>query len=291
MRTPILMLLAVIVVTAGCGNGDPAPASGKMVVTTSVLPHAWLVRSVGGDRVEVLTLVGPGESPSTYQPSDRQVSDVMRSSLFFACGVPFENGGWMKALRRTDVEVIDLREGLDLRHLCAHRHGESADEHGGEDPHIWLSPKLLVEQAETVEYALSGADPDHAKTYRANLEKTRGILLALDRDVAAALADVKGKRLYVFHPSWGYFADAYGLVQVAIEIEGKEPSEAEITALVESGRKDGIRVIFVQPQIAGQSAEAVAKAIGATVRRIDPLAEDVPANLRAVAKRVAAALK
>jgi zinc transport system substrate-binding protein len=291
MRTAILGLVAVVLATAACGNGEPVPAGGKMVVTTSVLPHAWLVRAVGGDRVEVLTLVGPGESPATYQPSDRQVSDVMRSTLFFATGVPFENGAWMKALRQSDVEVIDLRKGLSLRHLCAHRHEGDAHEHAGEDPHIWLAPKLLIRQAETVEYALSGADPDHAETYRDNLEATRKALEELDRDLAAALAGVKGRRLYVFHPSWGYFCDAYGLVQVPIEIEGKEPSESEVTKLVKRAREDAIEVIFVQPQIAGQSADAVARAGGATVRRIDPLAGDVPGNLRAVAERIAAAAK
>jgi len=286
MKTAMAIFAAVLFVVAGCDGEEPVE-TGRITVTTSVLPHAWLVKSIGGDRVEVLTLVGPGESPATHQPSDRQVSDVMRSMLFFATGVPFEKGGWMKALATTDVEVIDLRKGLSLRRVSARHEEGSAHEHAGDDPHIWLSPKLLIEQAETVEYALSGADPDYADAYRANLVTTRALLVKLDREIATILADAKGKRVYVFHPSWGYFLDAYGLTQVPIEIEGKEPSEAEITALVAAAKKDAIRVIFVQPQIAGQSAEAVARAVGAKVRRIDPLARDVPGNLREVAGRIA----
>jgi zinc transport system substrate-binding protein len=289
MKRIVMLALTLAFALVGCdGSGGGAE---KLTVVTSVEPHAWLIRQIGGDRVKVLTLVGSGESPATYQPTDREVSEVMRSRIYFATGVPFEKGGWRTALSGQKMRVVDLREGLPLRHLHAHDHEGIDTPHEGEDPHIWLSPELLALQAVTVTETLAAADPEGEAEYRKNLGVLKKSLGVLDGDLREILAPVRGRRVYVFHPSWGYFLDAYGLVQVPIEIEGKEPSESEITSLVKSAKKDAIRVIFVQPQIAGQSAAAVARAVGAEVRRIDPLAADVPANLRKVAKAIAEALE
>ncbi|MEN8149618.1 MAG: zinc ABC transporter substrate-binding protein [Planctomycetota bacterium] len=283
MRTAILILAATLLVVPGCGgSGDDG-----LTVVTSVLPHAWLVKQIGGEYVKVVTLVGPGESPATYQPTDRQVSEVMRAKTWFRTGVPFENGSWKDTLSGSGVKVVDLREGIQLRHLCSHEH--EGHVHEGEDPHVWLSTAHLSIQATVVSNELCRLDPDHAGEFERNLSETLEELRVLDEDLRKVLGPVGRRRVYVFHPSWGYFLDSMNMTQVAIEIEGKEPSEAEITKLVAAAKKDGVRVIFVQPQIAGQTADAIAKAIGAEVRRIDPLAEDVPANLRKVAKEIAAA--
>ena len=144
MRTFVLVLAAVLAAT-GCGRaGDDG-----LTVVTSVLPHAWLVRQIGGEHVKVLTLVGPGESPATYQPTDRQVSDVMRSKTWFRTGVPFENGSWKSALTGSSVAVVDLREGVPVRHIGAYRHGDHVH-HEGEDPHNWLSTSNLRLQAAVI---------------------------------------------------------------------------------------------------------------------------------------------
>jgi len=283
VRAAILVLVAALA-AAGCGgSGDDG-----LVVVTSVLPHAWLVGQVGGGHVRVLTLVGPGESPATYQPTDRQVSEVMRAKVWFRAGVPFENGSWKGVLEGSGVNVVDLRHGIPLRRLSATRHGDHVH-HEGEDPHTWLSPANLRLQAAHVAAELSLLDPDHEKDYGRNLNATLETLRVLYDEVMEILGPVGNRRVYVFHPSWGYFLDSFGMTQVAIEVEGKEPSEAEITRLVADAKADGVRAIFVQPQIAGQSAQAIARAIGADLRVIDPLAEDVPANLRKVAKEIAAA--
>jgi len=282
MKTLVLVIAAVLAAT-GCGRAD----DDGLTVVTSVLPHAWLVRQIGGEHVKVLTLVGPGESPATYQPTDRQVSDVMRSKTWFRTGVAFENGSWKAALTGSSVAVVDLRKGIALRHMCAHRH--EGHTHEGEDPHVWLSTANLGLQAAVIAAELARLDPDHEGDYGRNLNATLEVLRVLAEDLSRILGPIGNRRVYVFHPSWGYFLDAVGMTQVAIELEGKEPSEAEITKLVKAAKEDNVRVIFVQPQIAGQTADAIARAIGAEVRRIDPLAEDVPANLRKVAKEIAAA--
>lgn len=285
---PVRIIVLLAMLTGGLTAGLPA-AEAPLRVAVSVLPHAWLVEEVGGDGVEVLTLVTPGQSPETYQPSDAQVSRVLRAGVLFRAGVPMEQGSWFQALTASGrVKVVDLRQGVPLRRMAAHG-GVEAHTAGGEDPHIWLSPRLLMIQARTVAATLAELDPAHRRRYEANRDRLEAELAELDRLLREELRSLAGTAFFVFHPAWGYFADEYGLTQVAIESEGKEPADQELTRLQRRARELGIRVIFVQPQIPGKSAQAVARAVGARLERLDPLARDVPANLRAAARRLVAA--
>ena len=279
---------------AGPGGGGGAGA--RLAVAVTIPPQAWLVEAVGGERVEVSTLVAPGQSAETYQPTDAEVSRALAARIYFRIGAPAEQGGWFRALERSGrARVVDLREGVEplpaVAAANAHRH-----DHGGEhgeaggprgDPHVWLSPRRLAAQARSVAAALAEADPAGRAVYAERLARIEAVLAELDRDLAARLAPYAGRSFFVFHPSWEYFAADYGLEQVAVEREGKEPTDAELTRVLGRAREHGARVIFVQPQIPGRSAAAVARAVGARVETLDPLAADVPANLRAVAERLA----
>lgn len=285
----LCILLALGALPAACGDPS-ARDGGRVAVAVSLPPQAFLAERIGGDRLAVVTLVSAGESPATYQPSERQVTQVLRARAFFRVGVPFERGKWLSLIEEAgQTRIVDLRAGIDLRHLEHHHHDGHDCE--GEDPHIWLSPRLLAVQARTMAEALVKLDPEHAETYRENLSKLQAELRALDGELAELLKPLTRRRLYVFHPAWGYFCDAYDLEQVAVEREGKEPSEREITELVEQAREDGLTVLFVQPQITGRTAAALANTVGARVETLDPLAKDVIANLRAAARAVAAAAR
>jgi len=174
-----------------------------------------------------------------------------------------------------------------------HGHGEAASHETGEeategkDPHLWLSPRLLKIQAQTVADTLGQLDPAHKADYQRNLAALDGQLDQLDAQIRKMLAPARGKAFFVYHPAWGYFAQEYGLRQIALEQEGKEPSDQELTRLQQLARKEGIKVIFVQPQIASQSAQAAATAIHGRVEQIDPLAENIPANLLHAAQAIA----
>jgi len=113
----------------------------------------------------------------------------------------------------------------------------------------------------------------------------------LDADLKSLFAGSQGTRFMVFHPSWGYFAQAYGLVQVPIEIEGKDPKPAQLQELIHQAKDHGIKVIFVQPQFSAKSAEMVSREIGAQVVAADPLAGNWAENLREVGRKFKAALR
>jgi zinc transport system substrate-binding protein len=290
----VLILVALALASTACDGASVQ--SGRIGVVVSVEPHAFLVNRIAGDRVDLHVLVGPGESPATYQPTDLEVSRVMRARLFFRTGVPFENGKWLAAARSSggNIRIVDLRDGIELRAMEAgHHHGEdddhAADEAVEDDPHIWLSPRLLAIQAKTVADALAAVDPDRAGIYRANLAGLQVELAGLTEELTVLLDRVRGRRIFVFHPAYGYFTDEFGLMQVAMEAEGKEPSDHELSGLLAKARADGVRAIFVQEQIVGRSAEVLADAIGAKLIRLDPLARDVPANLRDMAEKILSA--
>ncbi len=286
MRPTFILLMVLI--GLGCGVGDdPEPTSSMVTVAASIPPHAWLIERIGGDRVTAHCLLRPGESPTTHQPSDAQVSVAASAQVLFRCGVPFESGAWFRALEDT-LDVVDLRDGVATRRM-AHHH-DHAGTHGrhddGIDPHTWLSPSRLSVQARTVAAVLQRLDPEHDDEYETRLEALLDDLDDLDARLEESLEPYRGRSFVVFHPSWGYFADDYGLEQLAIEIEGKEPSDAELTRIQQRARSLQVSVVFVQPQIAGRSAQAVAEALGARLETLDPLAPDVIANLRQAADAV-----
>ncbi len=282
-----LIGLMALVVRPGDAANPRTPT-----VAVSILPQAWLVGEIGGEHVRTLTLVGPGESPHSYQPSDRQVSEVMRADIFFQIGIPLESGRWFQAIAGSNrVSIVDLRQGIELRDMNAHSHHDHEQHEPdpfGKDPHIWLSPKLLKQQARTVAKALTDTRPARAKTYETRLHAVLEKLDKLDEAIRTLLKPHRGKAVFVFHPAWGYFCDEYGLRQIAVEIEGKAPTDHELTELHRLARKERARVVFVQPQITGRAAQAIADTIDGRVEVADPLAEDVAENLMRLARAIAA---
>jgi len=327
-RWATIMITIIIVLFAFSVN---CSASDKLPVFVSIVPQKYFVQQIGKDLVAVQAMVLPGASPATYEPKPRQMADLSKAKIYFAIGVPFENAWLEKiAATNPNMRVVHTAHGIKKLQMAAHHHhddhekgehhGEEKDgheegehhgeaeqdhepgehhgeaehdhhEHAGLDPHIWLSPHLVKIQARTILAALQDADPQHRSVYEANFKKFAAQIDQLDTDLKNTFAGKKGLQFIVFHPAWGYFASAYGLKQVPIEIEGKDPKPAQLKELIHHAKENRIKVVFVQPQFSTQSAEVVAREIGGQVAFADPLAEDWMANLREVADKFEAALK
>jgi zinc transport system substrate-binding protein len=182
----------------------------------------------------------------------------------------------------TKLEMTDAHADEHAGHADEHDAHEKHHHHGG-DPHVWLSPRLVKQQAVTISEALIQFDPQHRSTYLANREEFLEQIDKLDRDIQGKLANLTSRTFLVFHPSWSYFAHDYNLTQLAIEIEGKEPSAAEMIDIISTAQAQAIRVIFVQPQTSRRSADTIARQIAAKVEELDPLAQDWLDNMRTVA--------
>lgn len=282
-------IILLLFLTALSGNVSAAPYD----VFVSILPQKYFLEKVGGKHVHVLVMVSPGASPATYEPKPRQMAALARAKAYFSIGVPFEET-WLPRIRGLykQLPVIPTDQGIakqPIRHAPRHeaRHRKetrAGAEYEGLDPHIWTSPPLVMLQARTIMEGLSRIDPAHQRDYEANYREFIGELVRLDLDIRETLLPrSRGKSFLVFHPSWGYFARAYGLHQIAIEREGKAPGPKHLEALIGLAGENKVRAIFVQPQFSRKSAEIIARAIGARVVSADPLAEDWARNLKDVA--------
>jgi len=301
-----LLALGLMVSSAPAG----ATQVRKLRVVVSVLPQAYFVERIGGERVEVDVLVGPGQSPHAWEPTPRQVEGLARAQVYFRIGIDFENALVPRIEKMfRHLRIVDTRRNVPLRSMSAdelaaaeadgaHEHGEACTHNtgattapaGSPDPHIWLSPLLAKIQAQTICDALVELDPEHAEEYRENLAAFHRDLDRVHARIAEVLAPLKGRPVFVYHPAFGYFTDTYGLRQVPVEIGGKEPTARQLAALIEKAKTAGAKVIFVQPQFPTKSAAAVAQAIGGAVVPIDDLPRDYLRNLEELADKIKAAV-
>ena len=295
LRISALSVLGCLLAACGRPAEAPKPSDGKIPVFVSILPQATFVKKIGGDAVDVEVMVKPGYEPATYDPTPKQMRELSRAEVYFAIGVPFE-AGLMPRFESVapKLRVVKTQEGVPLRRMArtgAHeekpeegRHDHGHDrERGGHDPHIWMSPRLVKIQAATIRAALSKLRPKLKPKFEANLRAFDAELDKLDKELKKALAPIRGRCIFVFHPAFGYFCDAYGLKQRAVEIEGKSPGPRRLAELIEHAKRAGVRVIFVEPQFSHASAEVIAKSIHGAVVPLDPLAADYVANLRKIA--------
>ena len=290
MKNTIHLLAALLLF--GCAEKREPVGCGKPVVFVSIPPQAGLVRILAGDRVEIHTLVGEGQSPHAYEPTARQLVRLGEADALLTIGMPFEKHLLKKIVPLyPDLPIVGTEAGIELRAMPHEYHGEHCStDHGAKDPHVWLSPANAISIAKAIFQALGKIDPANANEYRRNFEKLATEFRQLNDEIQNMLAPYAGSRFYVFHPSFGYFADAYGLEQIPVELDGKAPSPRQLVALVEQAKADGVKVVFVQKQFPSGSAKAIADAIGGTVVQLDPLAEDVVANLRLIAESLEKAL-
>lgn len=290
-------------------------------VTVSITPQKFFVEKIAGDKINVNVMVKPGASPATYEPKVSQMKKLANSEIYFSIGVPFENA-WLEKFENANknMKIVDTSEGIKKLEMEAHSHHEHeehiskheedghthhdhgpeghahdheahAHDHSGLDPHIWLEPTLVKNQAKIIYRELVKLDKENEEFYKKNLKKFLIELETLDQNIKTILEKYEHKAFMVFHPSWGYFAKKYHLEQIAIEIEGKEPKPSQLIELIDEAKKHDIKVVFVAPQFSKKGANTISKSIKANVVTIDPLALNWDENLLKVANEIANSYK
>jgi zinc transport system substrate-binding protein len=287
-RAATLAFLLLAGLGFGSSGGPQAEGSSRLSLVVSIPPQAYFADRVGGQRVRTETLVVPGQDPHTYDPTPRQLAEVARARVYFRIGFPFENA-LIPRLQSTvpDLLIVDTRQGIALRPF----EGEAASGVQAElDPHIWMSPTLVMKQVESIRDTLIRLDPAGEGEYRANAERFISELRRVRARIAALLAPLRGRTFLVYHPAFGYFADEFGLRQAAVESADKEPTSRQLARLIDQAQAQGIKVVFVQPQFSQAGARAVAEAIGGKVMPLDDLAYDYLSNLETMARTIQEAL-
>jgi zinc transport system substrate-binding protein len=294
------VMLSVSVILSGCGpKASDHSSDGRLPVFAGIPQVAYLVEQIGGSHVKVDALLQPGQDPHTFEPQPRQVLALGRAVVFFKIDMPFENLLIRKVQEgNAKISVVDVTRGIAKRSVdatCSESHSDGGHDHpeiaGEPDPHVWLSPPLLKALASNIATTLCKLDVRHKAEYQKNLAALDERMDAVNARIASKLAPFRGRSFYVFHPGFGYFADAYGLKQQAVETGGRTPTPQQFRALIEKARADGATAMFIQPQYDPKSAQAVADALDARVCVIDGLRQDPVADIEDIAEKLESALK
>lgn len=252
----------------------PYSLQAELKILVSIAPQKYLVERIAEDKVSVSVIVPQGANPHSYEPTPKQMVAAKEGHLWFRIGESFE---LRLAPTLKKCKIYDQREGIDLIQFnCGCCHDLNAY-----DSHIWLSPRLLKIEAQQITQALCSELPEHASLFEANLARLCNDLEALDTEFKSYSFPAA---VLVSHPAFGYFCRDYGLEQISIEMEGKEPTPYYLTQLLNRANTEKFKTVFLQKQYNVKGGKRVADEIGASILFVDPYAENVIENLKFIAK-------
>lgn len=289
------MRLRIIFVLLLCCYIPTAYSKAEGVIGVSILPQKYFVERIAGNNFEVIVMADAGYNPVTYEPKPKQIARMGKASIYFQAGVPFEKK-WVEVFKRNNPELtlISLTKNLQLRKFegngASHQHGDSSP-HSSLDPHFWMNPAMVKIAAQTILNALIDYDPGNQSTYTENYRSFIADLEELDAFIRRSLSEVKHREFAVFHPSWGYFADEYGLKQIAIEVQNRQSGARSLNTTINVIRNLGIKTIFVQKQFSDTDAQMIARQTGARLVQVDPLDENYIENMKLVSRLFSEALQ
>ncbi len=283
-------------------------AFAKPTIVVSILPEKTFVEKIAKDLVDVTVMVAPGSSPHAYEPKSSQMVSISKADVYFSIGVEFENV-WIEKFKsqNPNLKFVNLSEQITKLKMAEHHHDdekkhankeekhakdaphhEEHDAHDGLDPHTWTSPKNVLLMAHSIYKTLLDIDPKNEQLYKTNFDAFIKEIEDTDAQIKEIFKDMQpNSKFMVFHPSWGYFAQEYGLTQIAVEVDGKNPKPKEMITIIKEAKEEKVKAIFTQPEFSDKSAKIIAKELGIKVEAESPLAADWSLNLIKMAKTIA----
>ncbi len=274
----------------------------KLTVAVSLQPYSSVVHEIGGEQVDVVTMLPPGADPHTYEPKPASLKEFAKATVYFSDGSGMD-AAWLPRFKgvNKDINVISLSKGIAWMEEDEHHHHggqehdvhDAAAEHDDDelDPHLWTSPVQMVLIAKNVLEALVQLDAANAELYRARAKNLMDRLTKLNEELVKVVSTMpaNGRTFIVFHPAYGYFARDYGMKQLTVEVNGKEPKPLDIMNLVKTGKANNVHIVFVQPQFSKRAAATIAKELNAKIVVTDPLAYDYEGNIRKLLETIRSA--
>ena len=267
-----LIYILTLFILSACGN--TTQKSEKPILTVTLEPLRYFTEAIAGDNYEVVSMVPKGSSPESYDPTPQQLVNLSKSQAYLRIGyIGFEQG-WMKKLEANcpNMKVYNTSKGIDLIRDKGHWHGDHFHE-GGVEPHVWNSTQNALIIADNIYQALCELDSTHQEDYQKRLDVLKQTIQQTDANIRTLLENADSTFL-IYHPALSYFARDYGLKQVSIEEGGKEPSPAQLKALIETCRNENVHTIFVQQEFDQRNAQLIANELGVNIVSINPLSYD-----------------
>lgn len=269
--SPAIVLLGLIIIMSACANKK---AEKSHTLMTSIAPLTYMVERIAGEKWDVSPLVPAGYSPEDYTPTAARMASLSSARMVFIAGnLPVETTWIMRAAKEVKtLECVNTSTGMKQATF---------------DPHTWLSPRSAKVIYGNICAALCRIDSTNAPIYRKRYTEAVGETDSLDMAIREILKNAPSRAFVIVHPALTMFAEEYGLTQLAIEKDGKEPTPRSMEALIQQARKQGAKVVLLQKEFAESAAQVVARQIDARVVEIDPLSSDWPAQMIHIAKAIA----
>lgn len=292
MFTRIILFLTLLLPLASCEKKQ-APKIEKPIVLVSVPPYIYFVDKIAQGLVSIESLVPAGANPHIYEATPKEVQRHQNAAMWIYLGESLDKK-ILQVLRETrkQIQIVDVAQKIDLLSYCneeelnEHHHHDHCH-HDGSDLHIWLSPLLAKQQATTIADALMDLLPESKELFRANLQAFLAELDQLNEEIATLLSPMQGKAILVSHPAFAYFCQNYGIVQLSIEVDGKDPLPKDVTEILQKAKNYNIQSVLLEPQYSNKGAELIAESMHLPTHMVDPYSENYSDNLLSIAKVIA----
>lgn len=287
-----LLLITCIPTLNSCKTKTKAD---KDTIVVSIAPQRYFVKALAHDEFDILTMVGPGENPETYDPNPTQIFQLAQAKAYFRIGfIPFETT-WMSRIKQNapSLSIFNMAKGVLALENEHHDHNHEGHHHHSIDPHIWLSCDNAQKIAQNTVDALCKLNPKHKEVYKQRYDSLTQVIQQTDSIIRAQVAELPPihKQFLIYHPALSYYAKEYGLHQIEIAHLGKTPTPSQLQEIVDDGKAHNIRLILIQEEFDQRQAESVAKMLKASVSTIYPLSENWQEAMQHIANTLNQAAK
>jgi zinc transport system substrate-binding protein len=274
-KSELMRLMAVLVIMLGVMVGCGPRERKETVVSVSILPIEYFIDRLTDNALDVNVMVPQGASHGTYSPTARQMQRLSDSGIYFRIGYLGYEQAFIRRLNELNpaMKEVNLSNHVELIRGKPVVHGDHVHE-GGVDPHIWMSPAVLLNLLPVIKDAIAEVYPEFQQVIEANYPALYADVERVHLQMQEITQSISQKRFMIFHPALTYLARDYGMEQVSIEHEGKEPAPGQLSQLIREARAETIPVIFIQEEYDRRNAELVAAETGAKLIQINPLTYD-----------------
>ncbi|WP_246521264.1 metal ABC transporter solute-binding protein, Zn/Mn family [Ornithinibacillus massiliensis] len=284
--------IGLLLLLAACNTNDENASSAAgvqntddtLTIFTSIYPLEDFAKKIGGEHVQVNTLIPPGADSHTFEPTSKDILDIAKADAFIFNGLGMESYAEKvkETLKKEDVVFVEAAEGIEAIPHDHEHHGEEASHdhdgddhqdsehddghhHGDQDPHVWIDPYQAIVLAENIKNTLVDLKPDAREEFEENFETLKQDLEALDEEFHQLVDSKENPEMIVSHAAYGYWEKSYGIKSIPIAglSSSQEPSQSELTKLIQVAKEKDLKYVIFEQNITPKVAKVIQDEIGA----------------------------
>jgi zinc transport system substrate-binding protein len=262
----LLSVAILMLVLTACGNSTSTNKNGTLTIKTTIYPLKYFTERIGGKHVNVSAIIPPGADAHTFEPSTKDMVKMSDSDAFIYNKSKSDefSSSVADTLKEENVTVIDAADGIALAHMEEHEENDEHHDHGSYDPHIWLDPVLAQKMADNIYLELVKLNPKAKKDFKKNHDQLINDLQTLDSHFKEKVEKAPKDTFIVSHAAYGYWAERYGLKQIAISglSPAHEPTQHQIQNIIEYAKKENVSYILFEANVNNKIAATIQKETG-----------------------------